>query len=92
LCSITDYKRNTLVQITNYVLQVTDFETGSEKLNALKEDFGFSEIMYVATCNRVMYFFYTDKELDKNFSFRFFQKINPDLTANDLFLWRCRAQ
>lgn len=73
-------------EIGNYVLQVTDFESGSEKLQALKKDFGLSEIMYVATCNRVMYFFYTEKELDRNFSFRFFQKINPDLTANDLFL------
>lgn len=73
-------------EISNYVLPVTDFETGSEKLNALKESFGLSEIMYVATCNRVMYFFYTEKELDKNFSFRFFQKVNPELSANDLFL------
>lgn len=73
-------------EIGNYVLQVTDFESGSEKLHTLKKEFGLAEIMYVATCNRVMYFFYTKKELDKNFSFRFFQKINPDLTANDLFL------
>ena len=73
-------------EISNYVLQVTDFEAGSEKLRALMKSFSIDEIMYVATCNRVMYFFYTEKELDKNFSFRFFQQVNPKLTPNDLFL------
>lgn len=84
---LTVTHRNTHVkEIGKYVVQQNDPESLSAKLEDLKKSFGLDELLYLATCNRVMYFFYTEKELDHNFSFRFFQEVNPDLTANDLFL------
>ncbi len=73
-------------EIGNYVLQLPEGTSVYQRLEELKTAFGIDEIMYTATCNRVLYFFYTEKELDRNFAFRFFQAVNPSLTANDLFL------
>lgn len=73
-------------EIADYVLQVEENTTLADRLEDLKEAFGISEMMYLATCNRVMYFFYSEDDLDKNFVFRFFQQVNPQLSANDLFL------
>lgn len=84
---LTVTHRNTHVkEIGKYVIQQNESEVLSDKLHDLKTHFGLDELFYLATCNRVMYFFYTEKELDNNFSFRFFQQVNPELTSNDLFL------
>lgn len=80
------HKNTHVKEIGKYVIQKREEEELSTKLHELKEYFGLDELFYLATCNRVMYFFYTEKDLDNNFSFRFFQKINPELTPNDLFL------
>lgn len=84
---VTITHRNThLEEIGKYVIQDAEGEVLQAKLAALKAQFGLEDLMYLSTCNRVMYFFYTEKKLDKNFNFRFFQAINPSLTPNDLFL------
>lgn len=51
------------------------------RLERLKATFQLAELMYVATCNRVMYLFHTDQTIDERFLHRFFEQINPRLDA-----------
>ncbi len=50
----------------------------------LKEKFGFEELMYLSTCNRVSYILYTDQNLDKQFLSAFFKYINPQMDSEIL--------
>ena len=50
------------------------------RLELIKKNLGLSEIFYLHTCNRILYFFHTDQELSLNFQLRFFRHINPSLT------------
>lgn len=51
------------------------------RLEAVKTAFDIDELLYVATCNRVIYLLHTSHDLDKSFSQRFFNFINPELDA-----------
>jgi glutamyl-tRNA reductase len=82
LLTIT-HKTASLKKIGNYVVNVKDNEDLKGKLQSLKSTFGFEELLYVPTCNRVMYFFTGDVQVSSDFIERFFTTINPDL-ANDL--------
>ena len=37
------------------------------RLQTIKSHFGFSELYYLATCNRVLYFFVGDQSITKEF-------------------------
>ncbi len=75
------HKRINLKDIGRFVIK-PDPNTGlQQQLEQMKTDFGFSELMYLATCNRVMYFFTSEQQLDSQFTTRFFQYINPELSA-----------
>lgn len=80
LLTIT-HKTASLKTIGDYV--VKDNENLKEQLESLKSTFGFEELLYVPTCNRVMYFFTGDVQVSSDFIERFFTTINPSLT-NDL--------
>jgi len=51
----------------------------SVHLEKMKKELGLAELMYVPTCNRIMYFFYSDQRLSKSFDQSFYQAINPSL-------------
>ncbi|MFL5753888.1 MAG: glutamyl-tRNA reductase [Bacteroidia bacterium] len=51
-------------------------------LGALKINFGFEELMYLSTCNRVEFILKTDLELSKEFLTRFFSFYNPSFNIN----------
>lgn len=52
--------RQTEVQDLGYLMPKSETEAGLlRKLDAVKSALGWDELMYVATCNRVMYFFYS---------------------------------
>ncbi len=76
------HKRINLKDIGNFVVKPGPESSLKEQLEDMKTVFGFNELMYVATCNRVMYFFHSDEQLDKNFTARFFNYVNPDLSAH----------
>lgn len=71
-----------LEQISNFVLSHLDESELGDKLVALKEQLDLSELLYTATCNRVIYLFYTDIDLDINFIDHFFKTIDPHLSSD----------
>jgi glutamyl-tRNA reductase len=73
------HRRTDLKQIGQYVIKSNDNTELKSQLEELKEKFGFSELFYLATCNRVMFLFRTDKKIDLYFAQRFFKFINPQL-------------
>lgn len=73
------HRRTDLKQIGQYVIKSSDNTELKGRLEALKEKFGFSELFYLATCNRVMFLFRTDEKIDLYFAQRFFKFINPEL-------------
>ena len=78
------HKSISLKQMSDYSVHA-DTNTALEvRLAELKEQFKFAELMYTATCNRVMYFFHSDQEIDAPFITEFFQHINPNLEASTL--------
>ncbi len=52
-----------------------------QRLEQLKSALQLAELMYVATCNRVMYLFHTEQAIDEHFLRRFFAQVNPQLDA-----------
>jgi len=65
-------KLNTLGQ---YAFSCEDTEL-PDHLFSLKEHAEIDEIMYLSTCNRIMYFFYTDQKIDTPFITSFFKHVN----------------
>lgn len=73
------HKRTNLNEIGNFVIKSNDNTGPQAKLERLKQQFQLDELFYLSTCNRVMYLFVTNHELDESFTSHFFQSINPDL-------------
>jgi glutamyl-tRNA reductase len=48
-----------------------------ELLHKLKVEFGFEELLYLSTCNRILYLFTTPKKINSAFTKRFLSAINP---------------
>jgi glutamyl-tRNA reductase len=72
-------------QIGRYVLdQVDTDELLQARLQLIKEQFNFEEMMYLTTCNRVLYFFVTDAKIDDQFVASFFSSIRPDIDFADI--------
>lgn len=73
------HKRTNLKDIRDFVLKVDDQEALKSELSQLKGQFQLDELFYLPTCNRVMYFFTTDQQVDERFITHFFQRVNPDM-------------
>lgn len=73
------HKRTNLKDIGDFVIKVDDQEALKQQLQQLKAQFQIDELFYLPTCNRVMYFFTTNHQVDERFIARFFQRINPDM-------------
>ena len=73
------HKRTNLKDIGDFVLKVDDQELLKQELFSLKSLFHLDELFYLPTCNRVMYFFTTDHQVDERFIAHFFQRINPNM-------------
>jgi glutamyl-tRNA reductase len=52
-----------------------------EQLFSLKEKMGWEELMYLSTCNRVMYFFYSSNTSTKNIAQELLETVRIDLSA-----------
>ncbi|MEL7122695.1 MAG: glutamyl-tRNA reductase [Bacteroidota bacterium] len=74
------HKRINLKDIAQFVVQADDKDLLKGRLSQLKSHFDIDELMYVATCNRVMYFFTAEQTVDDNFTRSFFKYINPNLS------------
>ncbi len=73
-----------LEQIGKFVIPHTQREEVKARLLDLKSRFHLEELMYVATCNRVMFAFHARKPLRNDFLPKFFKTVNPALSASDL--------
>ena len=51
------------------------------QLSKLKEDFGQKEILYLSTCNRIIFFMFGERSLGPADIKAFFTKINPSLST-----------
>lgn len=58
-------------------------DAGSGKLQDLKNAFGWQELMYLATCNRVMYLFYTQAPVREDLPLEVLHAFRPDLSADE---------
>lgn len=73
-----------LSELGQFVVKYADEQDLKSNLQKLKEQFGLEELFYLATCNRVMYFFHTNRHFDFNFIIDFFKSVNPSLSQTDL--------
>ena len=70
------HRETTLDQLSHFVIKS---DTPEILLHQLKDDFGLDELMYLATCNRIMFLFHSDQAFSQEFVLQFFSKINPDM-------------
>lgn len=63
---------------------MADGATAAARLQQLKFELGWEELLYLATCNRVMYLFYTPQPLVADLAETVVATIRPDLTAQAL--------
>ena len=52
-----------------------------DHLHRIKTNMGLDELYYLNTCNRVLYFCYTDQEPDTRFLLRFLREVQPSIDA-----------
>ena len=78
------YRNTNLQELGHFVVQNTEGPAVADKLRQIKENFGLTELFYLSTCNRVMYFFVHDQVVDDAFIYRFFRQVNPELTPEKL--------
>ena len=76
------HKHVRLERIGDFLIPHTNEEALQAKLDALKDRFNLEELLYVATCNRVIYLYKSAKELNLSFLQAFFQVVNPTLTTD----------
>ncbi|MCB9295909.1 MAG: glutamyl-tRNA reductase [Lewinellaceae bacterium] len=73
------HKHTQLKEIGDFVIKAADSRALKARLEALKAGFQLDELLYLPTCNRVMYFFTTAQPITSQFISRFFQSVNPEL-------------
>lgn len=78
------HKRTNLNEIGNFVIKSNNSEELKARLEKLKQQFELDELLYVSTCNRVMYMFITERELDSTFTSHFFQSVNSELPLSTI--------
>lgn len=75
------HRQTPLQAIGKFVIPHENEEVLKARLEALKAEFGIEELMYLATCNRVMFLLYKDGPADQAFMEKFFRAVNPEFTA-----------
>ncbi|MCB0542345.1 MAG: glutamyl-tRNA reductase [Lewinellaceae bacterium] len=63
-----------------------------EVLQRLKAHLGWSELLYLSTCNRVMYLFYSQQPVSEETASEALRVIRPDLDENRLLQLRSRMR
>lgn len=77
------HKTATLKKVGDYVVNLPEGEDLQNFLLKFKQKFGLEELLYVPTCNRVIFLFTGDNvQVSSLFIKEFFQHINPNLTLS----------
>lgn len=74
--------RDTLLETIGQVVLPGD--TAPETLQSLKARFGWDELFYLATCNRVAFLFYSQEPVENNLAFKVLETICPEMPATAL--------
>jgi glutamyl-tRNA reductase len=75
------HRQASFEEIGRIVLPETVGVSLGDRLSALKNEFGWDELLYLATCNRVIFFFYTKNEVTPRTAHQFLAALRPDLTS-----------
>jgi glutamyl-tRNA reductase len=76
------HKSTTLKNIGNFVLPNLDSNSAlQEKLQTIQEALGMDELLYLATCNRVLFFFSSKQALTDCFLEKFESVVYPNLNT-----------
>ena len=76
------HKNVSLQTLSKFIVPSTDEAELQLKLGNLKEQFEIEEMMYLATCNRVMYFFYAEQNVNESFVAEFLSHANPQFQTD----------
>ncbi len=76
------HKNVSLQTLSKFIVPSTDEAELQLKLNTIKEHFEIEEMMYLATCNRVMYFFYAEANVNESFVGEFLSHANPQFQTD----------
>lgn len=77
------HRRTPLQRIGEFVVPHENESHLNTQLASLKEKMQIEELIYLSSCNRVFYLFYTEQIIGASFKFDFFKNIQPGL-SNDL--------
>ncbi len=72
------HRQASLDEIGRIVLPETEGVSLGDRLSELKSRFGWDELLYLATCNRVIFFFYTKNEVSDRVAHQFLMALRPD--------------
>lgn len=78
------HKQTNLKNISDFVVRANDSDRLRSQLERIKEAFGLNELLYLSTCNRVLYLFDKEEAPSDLFTTEFFRFINPDLPADTI--------
>ncbi len=76
------HRQTKLKDLSHFVIKNADEADLKNKLEKLKSQCRLEELLYLSTCNRVMYFIYDPKPLTEDFIKTFFSNVNPDLPTS----------
>ncbi len=76
------HKHVRLERIGDFLIPHANEEVLQARLAELKDKFNLEELLYVATCNRVIYLYKSARELNLPFLHAFFQTVNPSLSPD----------
>ncbi|MEM0992945.1 MAG: glutamyl-tRNA reductase [Bacteroidota bacterium] len=78
------HRTSKVSEIGNFVVKYEQVEELKSVLSDLRHVFQLDELMYLATCNRVMFLFKSTAELSPEFQYKFFRKVNEQLSAQQI--------
>lgn len=78
------HRSSNVNKIGDFVFKYDKESELKESLQLLKSRFQLDELLYLATCNRVMYFFKTDQLINADFQYHFFHHINETIQAKSI--------
>lgn len=72
------HRQTKLSRLERYVITGETEESMPHRIGSLKEELQLDELVYLATCNRVLYLFTSTRTLDSSFTESFFRSVQPE--------------
>ncbi len=78
------HRHHNLRDISRFMIQADSSGDLKERMSAIKQLMGIDELMYLSTCNRVMYLFYIPDDSPAFDAAKFLQLVNPSIPNTSL--------